>query len=223
MHPLSSPPEEIRQEPASPPQTLSWRSAAERNTKLRALRRAIMTVFSEQTRVLRIAWALEGLFNVKTGYAYPSNSWLAKETGVQENHVQAALLTMEQAGAIIRRTILHNGRQQRVIYPASTIIPTPIVGVGGDPQQPGVHNLIRRHRPKTQLEYAQAASEVRAAREAQHEARAQPHQPAQAEAPSGGRESSAPVDAANNVVTELAARLGQTRSGRKPIRKEALH
>ena len=125
------------QEIVSPPQTLSWRSATERNRKLRAWRRAIMTVFSEQTRVLRIAWALEGLFNVKTGYAYPSNSWLANETGVQENHVRAALLTMEQAGAITRHTIVYNGHPQRIIYAASTIIPRPIVGRGGSPSSRG--------------------------------------------------------------------------------------
>ena len=74
MHTLGSPPEEIRQEPESPPYALSWRSAAERNTKLRALRRAIMTVFSEQTRVLRIAWALEGLFNVRQATPTPATA-----------------------------------------------------------------------------------------------------------------------------------------------------
>ena len=84
---------------------LAWHSAAERNKLLKQWRRAVCVYFGEQTRCLRIAWVLGDLFNAKTGYAYPNNRYLADETGIAENKVRAALLALEQSGAIVRRTI----------------------------------------------------------------------------------------------------------------------
>jgi hypothetical protein len=159
--------------PATQPNSrdvLTWQSKAERNKLLRLWRQAVRIFFGEEARCLRIAWALGDLFNDKTGYAFPSNATLATETGIAENKVQAALLALEQGGAIIRRMIVHNGHPQRVIYPASTLIPrpamglggTPTVGVGGDPQQPGVHILNKKpHIPKTEFERSRLAAEVR--------------------------------------------------------------
>ena len=91
--------------------------------------------FAEQPRCLRVAWALDLLFNAKSGYAYPLNKQLANMTGLPVNKLQEALLTLERDGAIVRMFLVQpNGRKQRVIYPATTLLPaevTPTVGVGG--------------------------------------------------------------------------------------------
>jgi hypothetical protein len=149
----------------SPPGVLTWQSGAERNKLLRQWRRAIFAMFREQARALRLAWTLADLFNVKTGYAYPNNGWLAENTLIAETKVQATLAMLEEAGAIRRGWVSHNGQKRRVIYPATGILRclggTPTVGVGGDPQPLGAHNLRRRPRmPRTQHEHARLAAGV---------------------------------------------------------------
>ena len=42
--------------------------------KAHALARAVSMTFAQQPRCLRVAWALDHLFNAKTGYAYPTTS-----------------------------------------------------------------------------------------------------------------------------------------------------
>jgi hypothetical protein len=146
---------------AAPPHVLSWRSASERNRKLRAWQRAVLTTFGEQPRALRIAWVLHSLFNVRTGFAHPSNPYLARETGLLVNKVQDGLMTLEKGGAIVRVVTRSNSVTRREIYPAATLVGrTPTVGVRGDPQHPGVQNL-RRYAPRSQLAYARAASVAR--------------------------------------------------------------
>jgi hypothetical protein len=152
-------------ETAEPMIVLSWKTPAERNMKLKAWRRAVMVTFNE-LRIVRIAWTLEGLFNVKTGYAHPSNTYLANETGVRVNKVQEALATLEKGGAIVRRMTVQRGSQRwRAIYPGATIIGagvTPSSGGDGHPLAAGVQNLRRRIRmPRSQLDYARAAAERR--------------------------------------------------------------
>src|SRR5262249_53573518 len=138
--------------------------------------RAISMTFAERPRCLRVAWALDGLFNGKCGYAYPVNADLTNMTGLPINKVQDALLALESDGAILRITrVQPNGQQQRLIYPATALLPTPAVGlavtptmgVGGHPQQVGVDNLIKRARlPKTELERARLAAKLRQERAA---------------------------------------------------------
>jgi hypothetical protein len=155
---------------AAPSGALTWGSAAERNKRLMHWRRVVSKTFAEQPRCLRVAWALDHLFNAKTGYAYPLNKHLANMTGLPINKVQETLLTLESDGAIVRLTIVRpNGQTQRVIYAATTLLPSPEgvgpplpVGVGGHPQQVGVHNLIKRARlPKTELDHARLAAKLR--------------------------------------------------------------
>ena len=140
---------------------LTWGSAAERNKRLMPWRRAVSMTFAERPRCLRVAWALDQLFNAKTGYAYPPNKYLADVTGLPINKVQEALATLESDGAIVRVTIVRpNGQNQRIIYPANALIPppavgvgvTPTVGVGGHPQRAGAYNLKRALLPKSELE-----------------------------------------------------------------------
>ena len=160
---------------AAPSGALTWGSTAERNKRLMPWRRAVSTAFAEQPRCLRVAWALDHLFNAKTGYAYPPNKHLADMTGLPINKVQEALLTLESDGAIVRVTMVWHGRKQRVIYPAKALIPTPAVGVGvtptvgvgGHPQQVGAHNLNKIARlPKSELARARLAAKLREEREA---------------------------------------------------------
>jgi hypothetical protein len=123
---------------AAPSDALTWGSAGERNKRLMPWRRAVSMTFARQPRCLRVAWALDHLFNAKTGYAYPHNKQLANMTGLPINKVQEALLTLESDGAIVRRSIVRpNGQPQRVIY-AATAPPqrrgggaTPLGGGGG--------------------------------------------------------------------------------------------
>ena len=118
----------------APSGALTWASAAERNRKLIPWRRAISMTFAEQPRCLRVAWALDHLFNAKTGYAYPLNKHLANMTGLPINKVQDALLALESDGAILRITrVTPGGRTQRLIYPATALLPTPAVGVAVTP------------------------------------------------------------------------------------------
>jgi hypothetical protein len=135
--PSSPSKQDERDEIRAPHGVLAWRSSAERNKLLKLWRRAVCTVFGEQTRCLRVAWLLDELFNAKTGYAYAGNKYLADETGIAENKVRATLLILEQGGAIVRRTISRNGVPQRVIYPAAALIPRPTVGQGGSPSSRG--------------------------------------------------------------------------------------
>ena len=122
---------------AAPSDTLTWGSAGERNRKLMRWRRAVSMTFAEQPRCLRVAWALDHLFNAKTGYAYPLNKQLAEMIGLPINKIQEALLTLESDGAIVRRSIVSpNGQPQRVIYAATALIPS-VEGVGS-PLAPGV-------------------------------------------------------------------------------------
>ena len=163
---------------AAPSDALTWASAGERNKKLMRWRRAVSMTFAEQPRCLRVAWALDHLFNAKTGYAYPHNKQLANMTGLPINKVQEALLILESDGAIVRRSIVRpNGQPQRVIFAATALLPSaegvgpplsvgvggkpPWVGVGGHPRQVGAHNLIKNARlPKTELAHARTRGQA---------------------------------------------------------------
>lgn len=126
-----------------------------------------MTTFGEQTRALRIAWVLDGLFNARTGYAHPSNPYLAGETGIAINKVRAALAELEAGGAIVRTVTRSRNGTRREIYPAATLLGgSPTVGLGGEPQQAGRQNL-RRYLRRPEIAHARAASALHEARAAE--------------------------------------------------------
>jgi hypothetical protein len=149
----------------APPGALTWESAAQRNRLLKLWRQAVMATFGESSRCVRLAWALDHLFNAKTGYAYASNPYLADETHIPENKMREALRELELGRAIVRGSVVHNGKQQRVIYPSAALLPRPSLGQGGLPQQPGHLNLRRIRLPKSQFEYAARAAQTRQGRE----------------------------------------------------------
>jgi hypothetical protein len=150
---ISRPPSNVKIFPprahgaAAPRGALKWRSAAERNRLLKDWRRAVCGTFGEQSRCLRVAWVLADSFNAKTGYAYPSNGWLANETHLAENKLRAALRTLELGNAIVRGWVhLPNGQTWRVIYPSAAMVPRPTVGQGGSPSRWGTITAPTLHR-----------------------------------------------------------------------------
>jgi hypothetical protein len=116
-----------------PDGALTWKSAAARNRLLRLWRREVFARFGEQARCIRVACLLMDLFNVKTGYAFATNRYLAEETNLWENKLRETLLLLESGGATIRANVMNpaTGQDQRVIYPAVAIIPRPVLGQGG--------------------------------------------------------------------------------------------
>jgi hypothetical protein len=157
----------------APSGALTWATAAERNQQLRRWRRAVFSIFGEQPRAIRVAWLLTDLFSIKGGYAFPSNAYLAEETNIAGNKLRATLGILESGGAIIRADVINasTGQTQRVVYPATAIIPRPALGHGGgappwgrggEPQQPGHQNLRRIPRiQSSQIGLAQAHSRRR--------------------------------------------------------------
>jgi hypothetical protein len=107
---------------------------------------------------LRVAWTLSDLFNARTGFAHPSNEYIARESGLTLRNVQKALADLEANGTIVRITMVRpNGQKQRAIYPAGTST----VDVRGDVHQVDTQNLRRIPRvPKREYERARRAAEM---------------------------------------------------------------
>jgi hypothetical protein len=82
---------------APAPDAITWRSGEERNRKLRPWRRAMFMRHGQQPGVLRIAWVLAGLFNIRDGYAFARNSHLATEAVVTERNAQKTLTSWKRA------------------------------------------------------------------------------------------------------------------------------
>jgi hypothetical protein len=154
---------------AIPSAAITWETPAQRNRLLDRWRHAVSVAFAEQPRCLRVAWALDHLFNLKTGFAYPSNpSWQRKQ-GAPRN-VQKALEALEADGAIVRTiTVQTGGQRWRAIYPATSVLMvagTSTVDVGGHVHQADVHNLRRTPRlPKSEIERARLAAQITDKRE----------------------------------------------------------
>src|SRR5262245_8285655 len=68
--PPQKPAEKIISDTDSQLGALTWTSSAERNRRLKVWRRGVFAIFGQQPRVIRVAWVLTDLFNVKRGYAF---------------------------------------------------------------------------------------------------------------------------------------------------------
>jgi hypothetical protein len=158
---------------AAPAGALTWRTAAERNKRLGAWRRAVFATFAAQPRALRLTTVLKDLFHVREGYAFARNSHLAAEAVLPERTVQTTLAALESRGAITRAMIVAGGKWLRVIYPAVAVIERV---AGGDLQGswrgviPSDHdprgslmNLSQRtpKRPRSERERARRAAALR--------------------------------------------------------------
>jgi hypothetical protein len=143
-----------------PDRALTWTSPAQRNRILNRWRSAIFVAFGDQARCMRVAWVLSDLFHTKKGFAFASDPYLAKQTGLPVNKVQESLTKLDRGGGIIRAHALANGKSQRRIFPS---LP-PGSGGGDTPRQPGGQNLSTspRHRtPRTQFDMARLAARRR--------------------------------------------------------------
>jgi len=113
----------------TPEGALSWASPAKRALAMRQWRNAVGMRFNDAARVLRVAWTLEWLFG-KDGFAYATDAFIERETHIPIKKIQAALLELEQAGAIIRASVYVQAKPQRRIWPSTKIAPDIFPTVG---------------------------------------------------------------------------------------------
>ncbi|MEY9885271.1 hypothetical protein ABIA43_006805 [Bradyrhizobium sp. USDA 328] len=111
-----------------PATALIWRGARAKSVALRKWRGGVSRAFSAQASCLRVAWILEWLFG-KDGFAFPTDAFIARETGMALKHVQRALTALERSGAIVRASVFIDGRPQRRIWPCSAVIPPDVGGM----------------------------------------------------------------------------------------------
>lgn len=111
-----------------PTTALIWHNNRAKSLALRKWRAAVSRAFSAQASCLRVAWILEWLFG-KDGFAYPTDAFIAHETGMALKHVQQAMTALERGGAIIRASVFIDGRPQRRIWPSSLVIPPDVGGM----------------------------------------------------------------------------------------------
>jgi len=168
-----------------PEGALTWGTSRDRATALYHWRKAVSRTFPEAARVVRVAWLLEWLFG-KDGFAFANDSHIERELSLPIKKIQAALLDLERAGAIIRVSVFVRGKAQRRIWPARRIIETvfPTVGKmdiphGGSYVFPtvGGQNTIRKTFPRNSIKISTTAEQARKAaelREARERARPQP-------------------------------------------------
>ncbi|MGY3484002.1 hypothetical protein ACVW1C_001885 [Bradyrhizobium sp. USDA 4011] len=109
----------------TPEGALTWRGSRQRTKKLCEWRAATIRNYTECSRLLRIAWTLEGLA-IGRGYAFASDTVLAKMADVEVRNLQRALKTLEDDGVIIRASIsVHTDKgwkAERRIWLSSKII-----------------------------------------------------------------------------------------------------
>src|SRR5262249_52968450 len=119
----------------APSGALTWTSTKERNRVLKLWRHAVFAVFAEQPRAIRIASVLVDLFNVKKGYCFATNAYLAQENSLAATKLRPTLYILKDGGTIIRPNLTTpaTGQVQRLIYPATAIMPRPALGQGGSP------------------------------------------------------------------------------------------
>lgn len=105
-----------------PAEALTWRTHRERAHLFRQWRRSIWRRLGSHPRALRVAWALEALISSR-GYAFPSDSFLARETALHIEGVQLGLMALAREGAIVRcHAPLKRGGYERRLYPGKTIL-----------------------------------------------------------------------------------------------------
>lgn len=112
----------------TPEHALTWRSTRQRTSRLCDWRDATMQLYPESGRQLRIAWTLEGLATQK-GYAFISDSTLAKKLNIDVRNVQRGLKRLEDDGVIIRASVsvkqVTGWKADRRIWLSSEIIAAP--------------------------------------------------------------------------------------------------
>lgn len=110
----------------APPGTLSWSTAQERGKALSGWARAVSHALpSNAGRALKLAWRLERLV-ARSGYAFPTDAYLAKETGIPPARVTDGLADLEKIGAIIRAHVKTGpGQTERRIWLCAEVLKAP--------------------------------------------------------------------------------------------------
>src|SRR4051812_7403356 len=96
----------------SEPVALTWSDDKQKSALRRKWRNATIETFGSQARLLRLAWILYELSGQK-GYAFASNTTLARATSMPVKKIEACLTHLERGGAIIREHVETNGRSER--------------------------------------------------------------------------------------------------------------
>lgn len=158
-----------------PEKALRWSKPAERAQQLDLWRCAVGRHFASSPRVIRVAWALEWCFGAQ-GYAFPTDGFLERKLDVPILKIQAALLELERAGAIIRASVYVRNKSQRRIWPSSelpmVIFPTvgkvdiPHGGVkhlphGGETESFNKESRFPAHRISATQQAARREAEIR--------------------------------------------------------------
>ena len=104
-----------------PTEALCWSSPREKGLVRRAWRKAVAAEFGTHARVLRLAWVLAELCS-RSGFAFASDGWLARETGLRLEAVQRALSKLGEGGAILRAHVPNGRSFQRRIFLAAAIV-----------------------------------------------------------------------------------------------------
>ena len=107
----------------TPPGAVVWLKHMDRRSVLVAWQTGVMNELGPSGRVVRLGWALEGLFRLDGGYANPSDSFLARRTGMHLSHVAEGLRILEAKGAIVRGHVrISASATERRIWPAQAIV-----------------------------------------------------------------------------------------------------
>ncbi len=100
----------LKAEDCPPSKALVWTNPTEKTQALGSWRRAVIRLFGNFGRTLRIAWTISELAGQK-GYAFPSDSYLSQDVGIPVSKVQESLTLLERADAIYR---VHVGATRRI-------------------------------------------------------------------------------------------------------------
>ena len=113
----------------SPEGAATWETPQQRRQVLHYWRRGVSKRHARRARALRVAWALADLFNTTTGYAFPGDRRLSRETGLSMRETQRGLTDLDKAGDIIRVHCVVDGKFERRVFPAGVqTIPATMAG-----------------------------------------------------------------------------------------------
>jgi hypothetical protein len=119
----------------TPPSALTWNTPGQKARLIYAWRKAVGKRFARSARVMHVAWTLEWL--LKDGYAYATDAYLSRETGIPVNKIQEALKALEDAGVIVRASVFVDGKPRRRIWPSKELLGElhPDAGASDTPRQ----------------------------------------------------------------------------------------
>jgi hypothetical protein len=102
----------------APPRAMLWfGDGLRRYSVLATWRNAVLDGAGSGGRAIRVAWVLAGLFNSKSGFCHAGDKTIAKMARVHVSHLPATLRGLEDAGLIVRATVMRGSKRERRIWP----------------------------------------------------------------------------------------------------------